>query len=206
MKRIAAVLCLLLAAAMPAQAADRQGKKKMETATLGAGCFWCVEAVFLNLKGVQSVVSGYTGGAVPNPTYEQVCTGLTGHAEAAQITYDPSQVTFAEVLEVFWKTHDPTTKNRQGNDVGPQYRSAVFYHDAEQKRVAEEYKKQLDASGAFGAPIVTEITPLSMFYRAEDYHQNYYNRNGGAPYCRYVIAPKLEKFRKDFKDKLKTGK
>lgn len=211
MKRIAAVSLVLLAAAMAgdpvaALAGRAKAGAKMETATLGAGCFWCVEAVFLNLKGVKSVVSGYTGGSVQNPTYEQVCTGLTGHAEAAQVTFDPAQVSFAEVLEVFWKTHDPTTLNRQGNDVGPQYRSAVFYHDAEQKKIAEQYKGQLEASGVFDAPIVTEIAPLSIFYRAENYHQNYYNQNGNQPYCRFIIAPKLEKFRKEFKDKLKIAK
>ena len=172
-------------------------------ATLGAGCFWCVEAVFQNLKGVISVVSGYTGGHVENPTYKQVCSGNTGHAEVAQITYDPDVVSFEELLEVFWKTHDPTTLNRQGNDVGTQYRSSVFYHDEEQKRVAEAYKQKLDASGAYDHPIVTEIAPLEKFYPAEDYHQNYYNQNGFQPYCAFVVRPKVEKFRKVFSDKLK---
>ena len=172
-------------------------------ATFGAGCFWCVEAVLQRLEGVISVASGYAGGGVENPTYKQVCTGTTGHAEAVQITYDPSKVTYDEILEVFWKTHDPTTKDRQGNDVGSQYRSAVFYHNDEQRSLAEKYKKELDASGAFDGPIVTEIVPFTNFYRAEDYHQNYYNENPEQGYCRAVIGPKLEKFRKVFRDKLK---
>ncbi len=176
---------------------------KLATATFGNGCFWCTEAIFQNLKGVQSVISGYSGGKVVNPTYEQVCSGTTGHAEAIQINYDSSQISYAELLEVFWKTHDPTTLNRQGNDVGTQYRSAVFYHDDEQKNLAEKYKKELDASGAFDAPIVTEVTAYSNFYKAENYHQNYYNSHGMAPYCMFVIRPKVEKFKKVFKDKLK---
>jgi peptide-methionine (S)-S-oxide reductase len=177
---------------------------KMETATFGAGCFWCVEAVFQDLKGVQSVVSGYAGGTTKNPTYKQVCTGTTGHAEVCQITYDPGVVSFPELLEVFWKTHDPTTLNRQGNDVGTQYRSAIFYHSDEQKRLAERYKKELNASGAFASPIVTEIVPFTNFYKAEDYHQNYFNQNGNQAYCQFVIRPKVEKFRQVFRDKLKT--
>ena len=144
-------------------------------ATLGAGCFWCVEAIFQRIEGVESVVSGYAGGKVKNPTYKEVCSGLTGHAEVAQITFDSDKVSFAELLEIFWQTHDPTTLNRQGNDVGTQYRSAIFYHDDEQKQIAEELKKSLDASGAFDARIVTEITPLNNYYPAEDYHQNYFN-------------------------------
>jgi peptide-methionine (S)-S-oxide reductase len=177
---------------------------KMETATFGAGCFWCVEAVFQDLKGVQSVVSGYAGGTTKNPTYKQVCTGTTGHAEVCQITYDPRVVSFPELLEVFWKTHDPTTLNRQGNDVGTQYRSAIFYHNDEQKRLAEHYKKELDTAGAFGSPIVTEIVPFTNFYKAEDYHQNYFKQNGNQAYCQFVIRPKVEKFRQVFRDKLKT--
>jgi peptide-methionine (S)-S-oxide reductase len=175
----------------------------LDTATLASGCFWCVEAVFQNLKGVQSVASGYAGGNVKNPTYKQVCAGTTGHAEACQITYDPKQLTYGELLEVFWKMHDPTTLNQQGNDVGTQYRSAIFYHNEEQKKLAEHYKKELNASGAYSSPIVTEITPYTNFYKAEDYHQNYYNENGDQPYCRLVIQPKVEKFLKVFKDKLK---
>jgi len=175
-----------------------------DTATFGAGCFWCVEAVFQNLKGVESVVSGYSGGTVANPSYEEVCTGTTGHAEACQIAYDPARISYPELLEAFWKSHDPTTLNRQGNDAGTQYRSAIFYHNEEQKKLAGHYKQQLDSSKAFDDPIVTEIVPFKNFYKAEDYHQNYFNKNGSAPYCMFVIRPKLEKFRKAFKDKLKT--
>ncbi len=175
----------------------------LKTATFGAGCFWCIEAVFQELHGVKKVVSGYMGGKAPNPTYAQVCRGDTGHAEVAQITYDPKEVSFPELLEVFWKTHDPTTLNRQGNDSGTQYRSAIFYHDAEQQKLAEDYKAKLDASGAFRKPIVTEIVPLAPFYPAENYHQNYFRQNSGEGYCQYVIVPKLEKFREVFRDKLK---
>jgi peptide-methionine (S)-S-oxide reductase len=174
-----------------------------DTVTFASGCFWCVEAIFQNVKGVQKVVSGYSGGHVEDPSYEEVCTGTTGHAEACQITYDPKQISYAELLEVFWKTHDPTTLNQQGNDHGTQYRSAVFYHNEEQKKLAEHYKKELDVSGAFDAPIVTEITPYKNFYKAENYHQNYYNEHGIQPYCMLVIRPKVEKFKKVFKDKLK---
>lgn len=182
---------------------DSSLASNLDTATLGAGCFWCIEAVFQELKGVVSVMPGYTGGKTPNPTYEQICTGLTGHAEVAQIVFDTSQISFDEILEVFWQTHDPTTLNRQGNDSGTQYRSAVFYQNEEQKNKAELYKKQLDQSGAWDQPIVTEITPLGIFYPAEKYHQNYYKNNPNQGYCRYVIAPKMEKFRKVFKAKLK---
>lgn len=174
-----------------------------DTATFGAGCFWCVEAVFQELDGVMSVASGYMGGAVKNPTYKDVCTGQTGHAEVAQIVYDPSKITFAELLEVFWKTHDPTTLNRQGADVGTQYRSVIFYHNEAQRAEAESYKKKLDASGAWDKPLVTEISKASEFYVAENYHQNYYNQNGEAAYCQFVIRPKLDKFRKVFGEKLK---
>lgn len=177
----------------------------LKTATFGNGCFWCTEAIFQQLEGVSAAESGYMGGKVKNPTYKEVCSGLTGHAEVLQITYDPSVISYAELLEVFWKTHDPTTLNRQGNDVGTQYRSAVFYHDEEQKAAAEKYKKELNESGAFGNPIVTEITEASIFYKAEDYHQNYFNENGSQPYCRVVIGPKVDKFQKVFKDKLKKG-
>lgn len=174
----------------------------IDTATFGAGCFWCVEAVFQRLNGVIKVTSGYSGGSVKNPAYREVCTGTTGHAEVCQITYDKTKVSFKELLEVFWKTHDPTTLNRQGNDFGTQYRSAIFYHNAEQKELAEKYKAELDKSGAFEAPITTEITPFTNFYAAEDYHQDYYNLNGSEPYCRFVIQPKVEKFEKVFKDKV----
>lgn len=177
--------------------------KKTETAIFGNGCFWCTEAIFQQLEGVLKVESGYSGGANPNPTYDEVCTGLTGHAEAARITYDPAKISYATLLEAFWGSHDPTTLNRQGNDVGTQYRSVIFYENEEQHKEAEFYKKKLQESGAFKDPIVTEITPFKEFYVAENYHQNYYNQNGSAPYCTYVIKPKLEKFKKAFKDKLK---
>jgi peptide-methionine (S)-S-oxide reductase len=176
----------------------------IDTITLGAGCFWCVEAVFLELKGVLSVESGYMGGAVKDPTYREICTGRTGHAEVARITFDTTAITVDELLEVFWQTHDPTTLNRQGADVGTQYRSAVFYHTPEQQRKAEHYKAALDASGAFRGAIVTEIVPASTFYKAEVYHQNYYAQNGEQGYCQMVIRPKLDKFRKAFASKLKN--
>lgn len=175
-----------------------------DTATFANGCFWCTEAIFEELDGVISATSGYTGGHVKNPSYEEVCTGQTGHAECLQIVYDPAKITFDELLEVFWETHDPTTLNRQGNDIGTQYRSGIFYHNAEQKQKAEHYKAELDKSGAFDRPIVTEITAFDKFYPAEDYHQQYFDNNEGAnPYCRIVIRPKVDKFRKVFKDKLK---
>jgi peptide-methionine (S)-S-oxide reductase len=174
-----------------------------QLATFGSGCFWCTEAIFQQVDGVIKVESGYSGGKVKNPTYKEVCSGLTGHAEVIQVTYDPKKVSFEELLEFFWKSHDPTTLNRQGADAGTQYRSVIFYHNDEQKKLAETYKNKLDASGAFDNPIVTEITPFTEFYRAEDYHQNYYNLNGNAPYCSYVIQPKVEKFKKVFKEKLK---
>ena len=174
-----------------------------QLATFGSGCFWCTEAIFLNVDGVTKVESGYSGGKVKNPTYKEVCSGLTGHAEVVQITYDPSKVTYDELLEIFWKTHDPTTLNRQGADEGTQYRSVVYYHDDEQKKLAEYYKKKLTDEKVFDDPIVTEISPLAVFYKAEDYHQNYYNLNSKQPYCSFVITPKLEKFKKVFKDKLK---
>lgn len=176
---------------------------RLETATLGAGCFWCVEAIFQDLKGVHQVVSGYAGGAVDNPTYQQVCSGTTGHAEVVQITFDPQVISFAELLTVFWRTHDPTTLNRQGADVGTQYRSAIFYHDEEQKRVAEKSKRETNAFGLWPDPIVTEIAPFDSFYEAEDYHQNYYRLNANQRYCQMVIDPKVRKFRKAFRDKLR---
>ena len=176
---------------------------KKEVAILGAGCFWCVEAVFEELNGVISVESGYMGGHVKNPTYREVCTGTTGHAEVAKVTFDPDVVSFKEVLEVFWQTHDPTTLNRQGADVGTQYRSAIFCLSDEQKETAEYYKKKLDESGAFNGPIVTEIVEASTYYPAENYHQDYYALNPNQGYCQFVIRPKLEKFRKAFAEKLK---
>lgn len=176
---------------------------KTDTATFGTGCFWCTEAVFQELEGVLKVTSGYSGGHVANPTYEQVCEKNTGHAEVVQVVYDPAKISFDELLEVFWQTHDPTTLNRQGNDVGPQYRSVIFYHSPEQKQKAEKYKVELDKSGAFANPIVTAVEPFKNFYPAENYHQNYYNNNGSAPYCYYVIRPKLEKFEKVFKNKIR---
>ncbi len=171
---------------------------KTDTATFGSGCFWCTEAIFQQLNGVLKIESGYSGGARPNPTYDQVSSGATGHAEVTQITYDPSVITFEDLLEVFWKTHDPTTLNRQGADAGTQYRSVIFYHNEAQKQLAESYKSQLDASGSWDKPIVTEISAFKAFYIAEDYHQNYYNNNKRAPYCTFVIGPKLEKFDKVF--------
>jgi peptide-methionine (S)-S-oxide reductase len=178
---------------------------KTDTAYFGEGCFWCTEAFFQRLNGVYEGNSGYGGGHVPNPTYEQVCDRNTGHVELAQIIYDPKVVSFDELLEVFWKTHDPTTLNQQGADVGPQYKSVILYTNEEQRQKAEAYKLALDKSGAFNKPIVTAIEPFKNFYPAENYHQNYYNNNGDAPYCRFVIRPKLEKFEKVFKNKLKPG-
>ena len=167
--------------------------KEMQKATFGAGCFWCVEAVFERLDGVIDVVPGYSGGHKKNPTYQEICTGTTGHAEVAQITFDPKIITFNDLLNMFWKSHDPTTKNRQGNDVGTQYRSAIFYHDNKQKSIAEDSKNMVDNSNIFLNPIVTEITKLDKFWIAEDYHNNYYNNNMDQPYCRVVIKPKLDK-------------
>lgn len=174
-----------------------------DTATFGAGCFWCVEAVFQRLEGVLKVTSGYSGGHIENPTYEEVCSKTSGHVEVARIIYDPSKISYDELLEVFWKTHDPTTPDQQGADKGPQYRSVIFYHNDAQRATAERYKKELDASGAWDRPIVTAIEPLKNFYPAENYHQNYYNSNPDQMYCRYVIQPKVEKFEKVFRNKLK---
>ena len=174
----------------------------MEKATFGSGCFWCTEAIFKRLKGVSDVKSGYAGGHSDNPTYEEVCSGSTGHAEVIQVTYDPDLVTYAELLEVFWKTHDPTTLNRQGNDVGTQYRSVVFYHDDNQKKLSQQYKSRLTEEQIWSDPIVTEISPLAKFFPAEDYHDDYFSRNGSQPYCAFVVAPKVEKFKKVFEDKL----
>ena len=176
----------------------------MEIATLANGCFWCSEAIFARLKGVKSVLPGYSGGKVENPTYEQVSSGRTGHAEAAQIEFDPSVISFEKLLDVFWHTHDPTTLNRQGNDVGTQYRSAIFYHDDKQKVIAEKSKRDIEAQGAYRDPVVTEITPFKKFYVAEDYHKNYYDEHHSAPYCKFVIDPKIHKLLKNFGDELKV--
>lgn len=175
----------------------------LETATFGAGCFWCVEAIFQDLKGVESVVSGYAGGHVESPSYKEVCSGETGHAEVAQIKFDPEVISYVDLLNVFWTTHDPTTLNRQGADVGTQYRSVIFYHSDEQKKIAEESKKETDKAEIYSDPIVTEISPLTNYYEAEDYHQNYFNENQEAPYCQLVISPKVIKFREKYADKLK---
>jgi peptide-methionine (S)-S-oxide reductase len=177
--------------------------KNLEKATLGGGCFWCVEAVFKDLKGVEKVVSGYAGGNIENPTYREVCNGNTGHAEVIQVTYDPKAISFADLLYAFWRTHDPTTLNRQGADVGTQYRSVILYHSDEQKTIAEQSKQETDASGLWPNPIVTEIAPFTVLYEAEDYHQDYYETNPNQPYCRAVIDPKVRKFRKEFQDQLK---
>jgi methionine-S-sulfoxide reductase len=184
---------------------DSTDPAKLETATFASGCFWCSEAVFQQLRGVKSVVSGYSGGLAPNPTYEQVCSGTTGYAEAIQVSFDPSVIPYTDLLQVFWQTHDPTTLNRQGNDVGTQYRSAVFYHNDQQRKEAEEYKQQLDASKTFSGPIVTEITQYTNFIPAETYHQDYYQQNPNQGYCQYVIRPKVEKFRKQFANLLQDA-
>ncbi|MFZ5918335.1 MAG: peptide-methionine (S)-S-oxide reductase MsrA [Chloroflexota bacterium] len=175
-----------------------------EIATLGGGCFWCLEAVYEQLRGVEKVVSGYAGGRTPNPSYQQVCTGTTGHAEVVQITYDPQVITFRELLEVFFTIHDPTTLNRQGGDVGTQYRSAIFYHDEGQRQTAGEVIHEIEAAGIWDAPLVTEVTPLTDFFKAEDYHQEYFRHNPSQGYCRAVIAPKVAKFRQKYLDRLKT--
>ncbi len=177
--------------------------KNLEKATLGAGCFWCIEAIYQDLRGVEKVESGYTGGHIPHPTYREVCNGTTGHAEVAQITFDPETISLADILYIFWRTHDPTTLNRQGADVGTQYRSAIFYHDEEQKAIAERSLAETEALGLWPNPVVTEIAPLDTFYVAEDYHQNYFKDNAFQPYCQMVIDPKVRKFRKEFQDKLK---
>jgi peptide-methionine (S)-S-oxide reductase len=180
-----------------------QDTTQLSIATLGAGCFWCVEAIFQRLKGVDKVISGYSGGKTENPTYKEVCTGLTGHAEVVQIYFDPAIITYEELLEVFFSTHDPTQLNRQGNDVGTQYRSVIFYHNEKQKQIAEAYKQKINESKLFDKPIVTEITAFTRFYPAENYHQNYFNQNKNQPYCIYVVGPKVEKFEKLFHHKLK---
>lgn len=177
--------------------------QELEKATLAGGCFWCIESIFSQLQGVINVKSGYGGGTIKNPTYKEVCTGQTGHAEVVQITYDSNKIGFEELLEVFWTVHDPTTLNRQGADIGTQYRSAIFYHNEKQKQITEDYIKQLESSKTFKNPIVTEVTAFSNFYPAEDYHTDYYERNGEQPYCQMVIRPKVLKFQKTFNNKLK---
>jgi peptide-methionine (S)-S-oxide reductase len=181
---------------------QKEGTADFETATFGAGCFWCVEAVFSRVKGVSEVKSGYSGGNVKNPTYKEVCSGNTGHAEVCQLSYDPGKIGYLELLEIFWKTHDPTTLNRQGNDIGTQYRSVIFYHNDNQRKKAEEMKSRLNKEGIWPNPIVTEIRAFEVFYPAEDYHDDYYENNPSQPYCSFVITPKIEKFEKTFKDYL----
>ncbi len=177
--------------------------KNLETATFGGGCYWCTEAQYLLLDGVESVTSGFSGGTVKNPSYREVCEGRTGHAEVVQVVYDTAKLSYTDILMAFFKSHDPTQLNRQGNDIGTQYRSVIFYHNDEQKRIATRIKKELDESGAYNDPVVTEISPFTAFYKAEDYHQNYFSTHGEEPYCQFVVAPKVEKFKKVFKDKLK---
>jgi len=179
------------------------GGAERETATLGGGCFWCVEAVLEPLRGVHDVVSGYAGGSVDQPTYEQICTGRTGHAEVVRATFDPAEISFRDILRVFFATHDPTTLNRQGGDVGTQYRSVIFYHSPEQKETAESVIAELDEAGLWEDPIVTEVSPAPAFFPAEAYHQRYYETNAAQPYCRVVISPKVAKLRKEFSDRLK---
>ncbi len=183
---------------------ERANGAAREVATLGGGCFWCLEAVYEELRGVEKVESGYSGGSMPDPTYREVCSGTTGHAEVVQVTFDPSMVSFREILGVFFTIHDPTTLNRQGADVGTQYRSVIFYHDEEQRRVAEEVISELEAEGLWKDPMVTEVVPLDAYYRAEDYHQGYFRNNGFQPYCQVIIAPKVAKFRKQYLEQLKA--
>ncbi|MBB2145682.1 peptide-methionine (S)-S-oxide reductase MsrA [Pedobacter sp. LMG 31464] len=199
MKYITIMVLILLSM----QDADAQ-KQKLQKATFGMGCFWCTEALFQRLNGVTGVKSGYEGGDVPNPTYEEVCTGTTNHAEVIEVSYDPAKISYDELLEVFWKSHDPTTLNRQGADVGTQYRSVIFYHSDEQKETAEKYKAALNKDNAFGKPVVTTIVKAEPFYVAENYHQDYFIKNGELPYCRLVILPKMEKLEKLFRAKLKN--
>jgi len=199
MKYLSIIFLILLSV----NSADAQ-QKKLQKATFGMGCFWCSEAIFQRIDGVTAVKSGYEGGEVANPSYEDVCTGTTGHAEVIQLTYDPAKISYDELLEIFWKNHDPTTLNRQGADVGTQYRSVIFYSTPEQKLQAERYKAELNKTKALGKPVVTEIAKAQPFYVAENYHQDYFNKNASAPYCRLVILPKMEKLEKVFKAKLKN--
>lgn len=180
-----------------------EAKQELEKATLAGGCFWCTEAIFLELEGVKSVVSGYTGGLTLNPTYKEICNGDTGHAEAIEITFDPNVISFGDLLEIFFATHDPTTLNRQGNDVGTQYRSEIFYQDENQKAIALDYIALLNEQNTFGKPVVTKVSPAAVFYPAEEYHRNYYNLNSEQSYCSYVITPKIAKLKKVYTDKLK---
>ena len=182
---------------------NSKNDKDLEIATLANGCFWCTEAIFSRIKGIKSVIPAYSGGKTSNPSYEQVCTGITGHAETIHIEYDPKIISFEKILDIFWHTHDPTTLNRQGNDVGTQYRSAIFYHNENQKNIAEKLKKELEKEGIFKNPIVTEIIPFSNFYRAEDYHKEYYENNRNAPYCSFVIDPKIQKLLQKYSNKIK---
>ena len=183
---------------------ENNGSSRTEVATLGGGCFWCLEAVYQELRGVEKVESGYSGGDVPNPTYRQVCSETTGHAEVVQVTFDPDEVSYRDILEVYFTIHDPTTLNRQGADVGTQYRSVIFYHTEGQKHVAEEVISDLETEGIWNSPIVTEVTPFDEFFVAEDYHQNYFRNNGFQPYCQVIIAPKVAKFRKQHLERLKA--
>lgn len=204
MKKIIFIfLCFAFSFNLTAQRTNIKNMDKKEIAIFGNGCFWCTEAIFMQLKGVESVLPGYSGGKIKNPSYKEVCTGNTGHAEVIQIIFDPNTISFRELLEVFFYTHDPTTLNRQGNDVGTQYRSAIFYNSENQKDDAELIIRQLEAEGVYDRRIVTEITAFDVFYPAEDYHQNYYNNNKDQPYCRAVINPKLDKFVKKYQAKLK---
>jgi peptide-methionine (S)-S-oxide reductase len=195
------LLCVL--ALGQTKSTNKMNNQNIETATLGAGCFWCVEAVLERINGVSSVESGYSGGKISNPTYKEVCSGLTGHAEVVQVHFDPAEISFSKILEIFFKTHNPTTLNRQGADVGTQYRSVIFYHSEEQLKVAKEVKEMLGKAGVWPDPIITEISPFTKFYKAEDYHQDYFANNKKQPYCQMVITPKLEKFEKAFRDYLK---
>ncbi len=179
--------------------------KKLEVATLGGGCFWCLDAIYRDVQGVERIVSGYSGGHVPNPTYEQVCGKRTGHAEVVQVWYDPAVITYEDILTIFWRIHDPTTPNRQGNDVGPQYRSVILYHDEDQRAAAEKSRAETEAERVWPDPLVTEIVPFDVFYEAEEYHQDYFQRNPYQPYCVYVVDPKVRKFRKSFQEKLKQA-
>ena len=183
---------------------ENNGSSRTEVATLGGGCFWCLEAVYQELRGVEKVESGYSGGDVPNPTYRQVCSETTGHAEVVQVTFDPDEVSYKDILEIYFTIHDPTTLNRQGADVGTQYRSVIFYHTEGQKRTAEEVISEIEAEGIWNSPIVTEVVPFDEFYVAEDYHQNYFRNNGFQPYCQVIIAPKVAKFRKQHLERLKA--
>jgi peptide-methionine (S)-S-oxide reductase len=183
---------------------EKMSSSKQEIATLAGGCFWCTEAIFDELKGIEKVESGYSGGNVPDPSYEDVCTGTTGHAESIQITFDPKQITFKDILQIFFTTHDPTNLNRQGADVGTQYRSAIFYHNPEQEAIAKEVIKETNAAKIWKKPIVTEVVPFKAFYKAEDYHQEYFKNNARQPYCQVVIAPKVAKLREHYRERLKT--